>query len=90
MSIVMNGVSPKNILIGDAQVVRQYVGSDLIWKKARLPAEYQEVEWIESSGTQYIDTGIIVSENIGFEMSVARMKTGSAGTGTFTKGADVN
>ena len=25
----------------------------------RIPFEYQEVEWIESSGTQYIDTGVI-------------------------------
>jgi hypothetical protein len=25
---------------------------------ARLPAEYQEVQYLESSGTQYIDTGV--------------------------------
>ena len=27
-------------------------------KKGRLPSEYQEVEYLESSGTQYIDTGV--------------------------------
>lgn len=27
-----------------------------------LPSEYQEVEYLESSGTQYIDTGIVPSE----------------------------
>ena len=31
---------------------------------ARLPKEYQEVEYIQSSGTQYIDTGISPSENL--------------------------
>jgi hypothetical protein len=28
-------------------------------KKPRLPREFQEVEYLESTGTQYIDTGII-------------------------------
>lgn len=27
-------------------------------KKARLPIEYQEVEYLESTGEQYIDTGV--------------------------------
>ena len=31
---------------------------------SRLPQGYQEVEYIESSGTQYIDTGISPSENL--------------------------
>ncbi|MBR5291712.1 MAG: hypothetical protein IKU32_02220 [Clostridia bacterium] len=30
---------------------------------ARLPAEYQEVEYIQSSGTQYIDTGVKPTAN---------------------------
>lgn len=30
---------------------------------ARLPEEYQEVEYIQSSGTQYIDTGFVPSNN---------------------------
>jgi len=30
-----------------------------VGKKGRLPSEYQEVEWIGSSGTQYIDSGIL-------------------------------
>lgn len=33
---------------------------------ARLPAEYQEVEYIQSSGTQYVDTGVVATN--GFEM----------------------
>ena len=33
-----------------------------IWNK--LPSEYQEVEYIQSSGTQYIDTWLTVSGNV--------------------------
>ena len=32
-------------------------------KKSRLPAEYQEVEWIGVSGSQIIDTGIVPGTN---------------------------
>lgn len=31
-------------------------------KKSRLPAGYQEVEWIECSGTQYIQTDVAIGE----------------------------
>ena len=37
-------------------------------KTSLLPDEYQEVEYIESTGTQYIDTGIIGTGNIGFDI----------------------
>ncbi|MBR6838762.1 MAG: hypothetical protein IKM94_04310 [Alphaproteobacteria bacterium] len=29
----------------------------------RLPSEYQEVEYLESTGTQYIDTGVIINSS---------------------------
>ncbi|MBR2766614.1 InlB B-repeat-containing protein [Candidatus Saccharibacteria bacterium] len=35
------------------------------WSKYILPAEYQAVEYIESTGTQYIDTGVIPSDTTG-------------------------
>lgn len=31
-------------------------------KKERLPAEYQEVEWVQSDGDQYINTGFIPTQ----------------------------
>ena len=34
----------------------------------RLPREYQEVEYIESSGTQYIDTGLQLTSNYSVEL----------------------
>ena len=33
-----------------------------------LPNEYQEVEYIESTGTQFIDTGVIANQNTGFDI----------------------
>lgn len=43
----------------------------------RIPSEYQEVEYIESSGTQYINTGINASKDIGFAMNVRVKAYGS-------------
>jgi hypothetical protein len=39
-------------------------------KKSRLPPEYQEVEWIESTGTQWIDTGFYPSNNTRLKTSI--------------------
>lgn len=36
-------------------------------KKSRLPKEYQEVEYVESTGTQYIQTDVIPSNDLGFD-----------------------
>lgn len=36
----------------------------MYWKGDRLPAEYQELSYIESTGTQWIDTGIKTGTNI--------------------------
>ena len=33
-----------------------------------LPNEYQQIEYIESTGTQYIDTGIIPNQDTGFDI----------------------
>lgn len=34
-----------------------------VWEATRLPEEYTEVDYIESTGTQYIDTGFLTSPN---------------------------
>ena len=31
------------------------------WAAGTLPAGYTELEYIESSGTQYIDTGVVIT-----------------------------
>lgn len=40
-------------------------------KKSRLPKEYQEVEYLESTGTQYIDTRIVPNTNTSMECEIA-------------------
>ena len=43
-----------------------------VWtSKGRLPSEYQEVEYIESSGTQYIDTNLQNGDNIGYKLRLS-------------------
>ena len=37
----------------------------------RLPSDYQEVDYIESDGTQYIDTEVIPSNTVGFKMKIS-------------------
>ena len=41
----------------------------------RLPSEYQEVEWIQSSGSQYIDTGFKPSGDTSIEFKISPTTT---------------
>lgn len=54
----------------------------------RLPSEYQEVEHIESTGTQYIDTGIIGKSGLKFscKLSISRITLGSPFFGCYGNG----
>ena len=49
-------------------------------KEKILPNEYQQVEYIESTGTQYIDTDLVSSKNV-FEYSAEVSATQLTGTG---------
>lgn len=51
----------KAITIPEGNVVRILSGTTVLWERTGLPAEYQEVEYLESTGTQYIDTGIVLN-----------------------------
>ena len=52
----------KELSIGGVNLRELSVNGVKVWQKSRLPAGYTEVEWIESTGTQYIDTGIKASD----------------------------
>lgn len=58
--------SIKKIINGELiDIKRVYKGNKLVFFKGLLPKEYQEVEYLESTGTQYIDTGeFIVGQDI--------------------------
>lgn len=55
---------------------------ELMMKKKSMPSRYQEVEYIESDGTQYIDTGIILSNipNLKIEFCISDFSSGRFGT----------
>lgn len=53
-------------------------------KKGRLPSGYQEVEYIQSTGTQYIDTNhIFTADNQKLETKVKFITTGGRWAGVF-------
>jgi len=60
------------ITIPEGSVNRILSGATVLWKKKTgLPAEYQEVEYIKSTGTQYIDTNLLYAANDRIEVDVA-------------------
>ena len=48
---------------------------------SRLPSNYQEVEYIQSSGTQYINLNFIPNQDTGIEMNVIPMQVTAANAG---------
>lgn len=57
------------------KIVRAYAGDEngvaqLVYSSGNLPSGYQQVEYIESTGTQYIDTGLKANQNTGFSITV--------------------
>ena len=50
---------------------------------ARLPNEYQEVEYLESTGLQYIDTGVGITTALSFECEWAKTMTGAGLNGSY-------
>lgn len=56
----------KSVTIPEGNAKKIEIDGVTVWEKStsRLPAEYQEVEYIESTGTQYIDTGVVGKKGI--------------------------
>ena len=51
-------------LVNDAFYTNQWTGEFIAWPESwELPSEYQEVEWIWASGSQYINTWYVVNTN---------------------------
>ena len=50
---------------------------DTVANIVQIPDAYQEVEYLESTGTQYIDTGVLGNNTIGYDLNVKVNKYGS-------------
>lgn len=89
MSFSFNGNTPRKIIFNNQDVKKLIYNNDVVWEKKRLPVEYQEVEYIESTGTQYINTNYtpVQGDNIKIEkVKQADNNNGvlfSAGNGTY-------
>lgn len=51
----------KELTIGGVKLRELSVGGVKVWQSGRLPAGYTEVEWIETDGASWIDTGVNAS-----------------------------
>ena len=54
-------MNAKYIAINNKSVVRLAIGNDVLWKG--LPQNYTYLDYIEATGTQYIDTGFIPNQD---------------------------
>lgn len=56
-----------SLTIPDGSVEQVSVNGVVLWRKGLLPSGYTQLEYIESTGTQWIDTGIATTNNnLGF------------------------
>ena len=69
--LTVDDLEPSNLL--NYRIYGNSVANDIFVEN--LPPEYQQVEYIQSTGTQYIDTGIYASENNSFEVKAQLVHT---------------
>ena len=55
--------------VGNIPIKNAYVGSQLVWEKSS-PLLYTEIEYLESTGTQYIETNVVPNANTGIYIHV--------------------
>lgn len=69
----------KHFLTNSSGEVLQNSKGQYLYEHITLPTEYQEVEYIQTSGTQYIDTGYVLTSNK-FKVELITQFTGSSTT----------
>ena len=72
----------KELTIGEVKVKELFIGGVKVWQSGRLPAGYTELEYIEATGTQYIDTGITGRNGLSVEFSFNPLSLLSADSST--------
>ena len=74
---------------GTTEIAKIFKGTTLVYNKSILPPGYTELEYIESTGTQYIDTGLKNTECVEINSRVL-VPTGTTATivaGLWTRNA---
>ena len=67
MSFKFNNIFPKHFKFNDLRVGTLMYNNNVVWQEG-LPSNYTTLEYIASTGSQYIDTGFIPNQNTGFEI----------------------
>lgn len=69
MGTNFDGLNIIDVRFGTIPAYRLYKGNTLVWQG--LPTEYQKVEYLQSTGTQWIDTGVIPDDRTGISMKLS-------------------
>lgn len=64
----MDFAAVKELTIPEGAVASIACARKVLWQKMALPPDYVAVEYLESTGTQYIDTGIMLTSNHSVEL----------------------
>ena len=85
-TMIAEGVPPITVLNALEKVLLGYriYGNS---KQGELPSEYTQLEYIESTGTQYINTGITATNNTGMSIKYCYTASGPAGISGIFKSA---
>ena len=70
MSFKFNNIFPKHIKYNDLRVGTLIYNDKVVWQEG-LPSSYTALEYIASTGTQYIDTGLVGKPGYTIEATVS-------------------
>ena len=66
--------------LGSTEIAKAYLGTDLVFQKGGTPPLYTEVDYIETDGVAYIDTGIAGTTPKSVEINVTPVLPSSGNT----------
>lgn len=70
MGFKFNNMFPKHITFNNLRVGTLKYNNEIVWQEG-LPDEYTQLEYIASTGTQYIDTGLVGKPGYTIEATVS-------------------
>ena len=79
MPVKFGTTSISSIYKGNTKIVKIYKGLDLVYQSSLLPSGYTLCDYLESTGTQYIDTNYYATNTSGINIDYAYTQSGNAG-----------
>lgn len=79
MPIKFGTTSIPSIYKGNTKIDKIYKGLNLVYQSSLLPSGYTLCEYLESTGTEYIDTGYYATNTSGINIDYAYAQSGNAG-----------